>query len=459
MKKLLALCFCFAMILSLGVLPISAAAPTLHETFESLVSFENYKCQSAQPNGFAASVIRDEMMERYAFDLSIEWWGENAPSYTEAKKADFESYVNARYEVSAPTWDAIRAETVGYYDPQADNHEQVPFFNAEKQVYIIASPGGYGGGIPQSEYVGYVKNGEFYEVYLQLVDYVETKPSTGVEGKDWFEEEMYGDTLYKVPSKNYHKYTVTYNNGIMKKYKSTNETAVPANLIKAGEAAPTTTTKKTTSTTKAAATTTTTTTVSAATTTVTDTTTTVPPVQELPVTAVETEDIVIKTAEDAFPKDTVVEVVVITEGETLTTVQTALEEIVEKFVVFEITAQSNNVAVQPNGIVRASFTVPDGYNPDLLAVYYVAPDGQKEEIPSTVDNVTGTIVAELSHFSTYVLAEKTATPIVDSGTDTTPAVQNTFQWMIPVIIAVVVLAAAGAAVWFFMMRKNNATNA
>ena len=54
------------------------------------------------------------------------------------------------------------------------------------------------------------------------------------------------EVLYEVPTQTYHKYVVTYQNGILKKYKSTNETAVPTNLVKAGEGVTTTTSTTTT---------------------------------------------------------------------------------------------------------------------------------------------------------------------------------------------------------------------
>lgn len=442
MKKVFAVCLSVALILSLGVLPISAAAPTLHETFESLVSFENYKCQTAQPNGFAASVIQNEMMEKYAFDLPIEWWGENAPSYAEAAKADFESYVNARYEVSSATWNTIRAETIGYYDREKDDTVTVPFYNAEKQVYIIASPGGYGGGVPQSEYAGYVKNGEFYEVYLQLVDYVEAKPTTGVEGKDWFEEEMYGDTLYKIPSKNYHKYTVTYKNSIMKKYKSTAETTVPANLIKAGAAAPTTTTVATTTTTAAISTTTT----------APETTTTVTETEQPLVTLTENATVKLESAADAFPKNTVVSVEEIKETAKLEAVQTAVKDTVKAFVAYEITATSNNISVQPNGKIKATFAIPEGYNTAKVAVFYVSPDGESEAIPSTVDATNGTVIAELSHFSTYIVAEKIVADTVDTTVPAEEDAGSPLGWIIAIVVIVLLLG--GVAVWYFVFFRK-----
>ena len=95
MKTLVALCLCLVLVFSLGVFRTSAAA-NIHDAFESLVWFEIYKCQYAQPNGFSASVIFDEMAEDYAQTLDIDWWANNATVYAEASKADCENFVNAR---------------------------------------------------------------------------------------------------------------------------------------------------------------------------------------------------------------------------------------------------------------------------------------------------------------------------------------------------------------------------
>lgn len=467
MKKLVALCLCLVLVFSLGVFPTSAAA-NIHDEFESLVGFEIYKCEIAQPNGFAASVIQDEMMEDYAFGLDIEWWGEDAPAFAEAAKADFENFVNARYDVSAATWEAIRLETVGRYDDVKDEWISLPFFDVQKQVYLIQCPGGYGGGTPQSRYVGYVKDGNFYNVYLQLVNYVETQPTTGVEGKDWTKTEIMGEVLYEVPLNKYHKYVVTYQNGILKKYKSTDETVVPATLVKAGEGV-TTTTTTTTTTTKATTTTTgigstptTTTTVKAPSTTASAaevttsteapiTTTTAP--EEPLVIVAKNETVTLESVADVFPENTVVAIEEIKETTKLETVKEAVKETAKSFVAYEITATSNNVAVQPNGKIKATFAVPATYNLANIGVFYVSDDGKVEAIPCTVDAQNGTVIAELSHFSTYIVAEKNAVVTIGPA-ETEP--QPSYTWIWIVIAAVIV--GGGVAAWYFLVFRKKAEN-
>ncbi len=456
MKKIVALCLCIVLVFSLGVFPTSAAT-NVHDEFESLVGFEIYKCEIAQPNGFASSVIKSEMMEDYAFGLDIEWWGEDAPAFAEAAKADFENFVNARYDVSAATWDAIRLETVGRYDEAKNEWISLPFFDVQKQVYLIQCPGGYGGGIPQSRYVGYVKDGNFYNVYLQLVNYVETQPTTGVEGKDWTKTELMGEVLYEVPLNKYHKYVVTYQNGILKKYKSTDETAVPANLVKAGESVTTTTTKVTTTTTTTIPATTTTTAATTTTTAAAVTTTTEAPITttttpEKPLVIVaKNETVTLESVADVFPENTVVAIEEIKETTKLETVKEAVKEIVKNFVAYDITATSNNITVQPNGKIKATFAVPANYRLVDVVVFYVSDDGKVEELPCTIDAQNGTVIAELSHFSTYIVAEKNAVVTIGPS-ETEPQLSYTWLWI--VIAALIVVG--GVAAWYFQVYRKKA---
>ncbi len=60
-----------------------------------------------------------------------------------------------------------------------------------------------------------------------------------------------------------------------------------------------------------------------------------------------------------------------------------------------------------NGKIKAMFEVPATYNLANVGVFYVSDDGNVEVIPCTVDAANDTVIAELSHFSSYIVAEKT----------------------------------------------------
>lgn len=121
---------------------------------------------------------------------------------------------------------------------------------------------------------------------------------------------------------------------------------------------------------------------------------------------VEKEDVKLQYAGTYFPKETVIDVETIFQGSIFETVKQVLNDVANKFVVYEITATSNNVSVQPNGKIMVTFAIPDGYDASRVVVYYVAPDGSKTLLDSKTDKESNTISAEVEHFSTYVVAEK-----------------------------------------------------
>ena len=119
-----------------------------------------------------------------------------------------------------------------------------------------------------------------------------------------------------------------------------------------------------------------------------------------------TEEVEVKAAENVFPENTVVEIKPVTSGESYAAADTALKETAEKFTVYDITAKSENVTVQPNGTVKATFDVPTEYDLDKVGVVYISDDGKVEALSCTVDKETKTVTAQLSHFSLYAVIEK-----------------------------------------------------
>ena len=131
-------------------------------------------------------------------------------------------------------------------------------------------------------------------------------------------------------------------------------------------------------------------------------------------------------------------------------VKKVLKNVSEKFVVYEITATSENVAVQPDGKVKATFDIPEGYDPAKVIVVYVSDDGSTELVPSTVNADGKTIAAELSHFSKYVVAEtKDDADINTIGAEDDKNSGNAWVW---IVITVVVLGAVAA--WYFLYYKK-----
>ena len=130
------------------------------------------------------------------------------------------------------------------------------------------------------------------------------------------------------------------------------------------------------------------------------------PSDETLVSLVDSENVSVKSEKDVFPKDTVVTVKEINSGKSFDTVNTALKTTAKKFTVYDITATNENVSVQPNGTVKATFNIPENYDIDSVAVVYISDDGKVETLSSVVDKESKTVTAELLHFSFYAVIEK-----------------------------------------------------
>ena len=117
---------------------------------------------------------------------------------------------------------------------------------------------------------------------------------------------------------------------------------------------------------------------------------------------------------DCFENGTTVKVEQLEEGDIFQQVQNVMDGREEAYVVFEFTATMNGVAVQPNGKLTVTFAIPAGYSTNVV-VYYMSETGKLEQLQATVDTDANTVTVELSHFSTYILADRDTAPSVLVG--------------------------------------------
>jgi len=166
------------------------------------------------------------------------------------------------------------------------------------------------------------------------------------------------------------------------------------------------------------------------------------------------ENVTIESVNNVFPEGTVVNVVMVTDEKQLKIVKTALKELTQKFVAYDITAKSENVTVQPDGTVKATFAIPEGYDHNKVGVVYVSEKGKTEVVPSVVNKETGKVVASLSHFSTYAVVE-----IENADSLTTGAKAQTAPiiWVL-IFIAIVAALCGGFAAWYFLYFKKKGVN-
>ncbi|MBM6896571.1 hypothetical protein H9X86_04185 [Pseudoflavonifractor capillosus] len=144
-------------------------------------------------------------------------------------------------------------------------------------------------------------------------------------------------------------------------------------------------------------------------------------------------------ADKVFDKNTVIAVESVTAGNIYTTVEKALKGVVADMkdtAILEITATLDGKSVQPDGNVTMTFQIPQHLSVDHLKLYYVAENGEKEEIAITVNKDARTATASLEHFSTYVLANV----VVDEDGSKVPPTGDNSQVM--VYASVLALAAA-----------------
>lgn len=162
----------------------------------------------------------------------------------------------------------------------------------------------------------------------------------------------------------------------------------------------------------------------------------------------QTETVCIEAETDVFPANTVVEVLE-PNADTLETMKDTLSDLASDFVAYDI-----NATAQPNGVVRVTFDIPDGYDTNKVAVFYISPEGIAQQLKTVVDVEAGTIVAELTHFSLYAVAQlgkaevtpiPTPTPTRTPTRTPTPTPTRTpFESPNPVVTAPLEATAEGA---------------
>ena len=147
--------------------------------------------------------------------------------------------------------------------------------------------------------------------------------------------------------------------------------------------------------------------------------------------AIEAGTVSFTEAETVFEEGTKVTAETVKSGAVYERAKTAVETVApasQKFTVFEFNAVKDEAKVQPNGTLAVTFRIPDDYS-NNVKILYVADDGTTEEIAAAVNAGERTVVASLTHFSTYVLidlgVETVTTTTVSDATTTTESVAAT----------------------------------
>ncbi len=107
----------------------------------------------------------------------------------------------------------------------------------------------------------------------------------------------------------------------------------------------------------------------------------------------------------SLPADGVVNVDEIKDGAEHTMISDALPENIKRFFAYDISITSEGKPYSPNGEITVTLPLPDGIDSTKAAVYYVSESGKAEEHKCNASG--GNISFVTTHFSIYVIAEKT----------------------------------------------------
>lgn len=165
-----------------------------------------------------------------------------------------------------------------------------------------------------------------------------------------------------------------------------------------------------------------------------------------------TTNIKLETDTSVVPEDTTLIVEKVTTGDTYNTVMATLGDTIDKFVLYDINLKSNGVKIQPNGKVKISIPVPEGFSKDKLVVYRIS-DNEKIKYDVKVETVGGKDYAtfETDHFSLYALALDNGTTNNESKElDETPKTGNV-DISLYAFTAIAIISLAG----IIIAKKNN----
>ena len=312
---------------------------------------------------------------------------------------------------------------------EQDENEYTTYNETTNEYFFDA--GGYGG--PgcywHYELIGYTKETDTYSVYIQKMPDLYKSADDALSYNDFTEEEI-GDRLKQTEGGQYYieipkeeqeniKITVSYDGEFNKIFESVKIDSMPA---------------------------------------ISDLITPEPPSDEdTPKVEYDTPEGVQVEGDNVFPNNTVIKVENVRKGEIFERAEKSLSNVAvkDKIAVFEFTATANNAPVQPNGKVKVSFDLPTNLSADNLKMFYVAEDGKNEEVNITVNKENKTVVAELEHFSTYVLCNvKPADSGKGEGSDSPPT-EDTTNTVLFVVMMFVSLSAFGVLAYSKKKQHNH----
>lgn len=177
----------------------------------------------------------------------------------------------------------------------------------------------------------------------------------------------------------------------------------------------------------------------------------------------ETTGVSISAGSGVLEEGTTANIQLIGQGANYENAKAALGDTIQNFMLYDISL--NGVTGTLSGKVKVSIPIPEGYDRDNLAVYWIDEDGQAVKMTGTVEG--DYYIFETDHFSLYALAEVkaaavaadvSANPVV-SNSPTNAAVTGTTQTgdsasITPYLAAIIGAAVVIILIVVYRIRKN-----
>ena len=150
-------------------------------------------------------------------------------------------------------------------------------------------------------------------------------------------------------------------------------------------------------------------------------------------------NVILDTTTEIVPKNTKLVISKLEKGNKFKNVEESLIEGTEKFIVYDITLESEGVSIQPDGKVKISIPIPDEFGTENVVVYRVEEDGTKTKYDVKIEIIGGKAYAvfETDHFSIYTLAVEKEETVETNNPKTGDEIFFTFVIMVISIIGIV----------------------
>lgn len=160
---------------------------------------------------------------------------------------------------------------------------------------------------------------------------------------------------------------------------------------------------------------------------------------------------------NVLPEGATLHVDVLSQGNGFQLAQNALSDVGSKLKVLDIYLQYDGKVIQPDGDITVRIPIPTGFDKTRLALYYIAADGKKTQLPIQIEG--NEVIFHTTHFSTYALVETAASSSSQNGSNQNSSGQQTGGQSpqtgeAPLTIYFVVGAAAAFAVIVLLSRRK-----